>query len=67
MPASIAAKIKNGQIFILSARVPDTIDTVVAQKTIWKNQSDPSEYPVANVLASLQGIKDPIKPPSGIP
>ena len=30
----IAAKTKKGQIFILSAKAPETIDTVVAQNTI---------------------------------
>ena len=43
IPVKIAANKKNGQILILSANVPDTIDIVVAQNTIWKNQSDPSE------------------------
>ena len=32
------------------AIAPDTIDTVVAQNTIWKYQSDPSEYPVSIAL-----------------
>ena len=58
---------KNGHIFILSAKVPDTIEIVAAQKTIWKNQSDVSEYPVDISLASLHGVKVPIKPPSFIP
>ena len=67
MPAKIAQNKKNGQILILSAIVPETIEQVVAQKTIWKNQSEPSEYPVSIELASLQGRKVPINPPSGIP
>ena len=41
--STIAANKKKGHILILSANVPDTIETVVAQKTIWKNQSEPSE------------------------
>ena len=53
MPAKIAQNKKNGQILILSAIVPETIEQVVAQKTIWKNQSEPSEYPVSIELASL--------------
>ena len=36
----IATNKKKGQILILSAKVPDTIDAVVATNTIWKNQSD---------------------------
>ena len=43
IPAKIAANKKNGHNLTLSAIVPDTIDTVVAQKTIWKYQSEPSE------------------------
>ena len=31
---------KKDQSFTRSARVPDTMDAVVATKTIWKNQSD---------------------------
>ena len=42
IPDKIAANKKNGHNLILSANVPDTIETVVAQKTIWKYQSDPS-------------------------
>ena len=67
IPVKIAANKKNGQILILSANVPDTIDIVVAQNTIWKNQSEPSEYPVSNDELSLHGVNEPIYPPSGIP
>jgi hypothetical protein len=41
--AKIAAIKKNVHSLTLSAIVPDTIETVVAQNTIWKYQSDPSE------------------------
>jgi len=40
---STVTKMKNGTIFTRSATVPETIDAVVAQKTIWKNQSDATE------------------------
>ena len=43
------------------------MDTVVAQNTIWKYQSEPSEYPVSILLSSDHGINLPINPPSGIP
>ena len=43
IPDKIAANKKNGHNLILSAIAPDTIETVVAQNTIWKYQSDPSE------------------------
>ena len=33
--------------FTRSASVPDTIDAVVATKTIWKNQSDIVELPLS--------------------
>ena len=36
-------KMKKGTILMRSASVPDTIEAVVAQKTIWKNQSDATE------------------------
>ena len=36
-------KIKKGQTLMRSARVPETIEAVVATKTIWKNQSDITE------------------------
>jgi len=42
-PVSRAVKITNGHSLIRSASVPDTIDAVVAQNTIWKNQSDATE------------------------
>ena len=67
MPDNNAANKKNGHNLILSAKVPETIDTVVAQNTIWKYQSEPSEYPVSILLPSDQGINLPINPPSGIP
>ena len=43
IPANIAANNKNGHNLILSANAPEQIDTVVAQNTIWKYQSEPSE------------------------
>ena len=42
-PVSSVTKMKNGTILMRSATVPDTIDAVVAQKTIWKNQSEATE------------------------
>ena len=33
-------KMKNDHSFTRSARVPDTMEAVVATNTIWKNQSD---------------------------
>ena len=42
IPDKIAANKKNGHNLILSAIVPETIETVVTQNTIWKYQSDPS-------------------------
>ena len=67
IPAKIAANIKKGHIFILSAIVPETIETVVAQKTIWKNQSECAAYPVAISSAAANEVKLPMYPPSGIP
>ena len=43
MRKKIAANKKHGHNLILSAKLPDTIDTVAAQNTIWKYQSEPSE------------------------
>jgi hypothetical protein len=36
----MAVKIRNGHSLMRSASVPDTIEAVVAQNTIWKNQSE---------------------------
>ena len=33
-------KIRNGHSLMRSASVPETIEAVVAQNTIWKNQSE---------------------------
>ena len=63
----MAANIKNGQILILSATAPETIETVAHTNKAWKNQSEASEYPVSSELESVQVEKDPIYPPSGIP
>ena len=60
IPDKIAANKKKGHNLILSANVPDTIDTVVAQNTIWKYQSEPSAYPVSTALASDHGVNVPI-------
>ena len=63
-PVKMIAKIKNGNNLTLSATVPLIIDIVVAQKTIWKNQSDIFEYPSA-ALTSASGFHNvgcPIKP-----
>ncbi len=43
MPVRTAVKIRNGQIFMRSAIVPDTIEAAVATNTIWKNQSEDAE------------------------
>ena len=43
-PVSTTTKAKNGQSLIRSASVPETIEAVVAQNTIWKNQSEEIEY-----------------------
>ena len=40
----MTTKIRNGHSLMRSARVPETIDAVVAQNTIWKNQSEPVAY-----------------------
>ncbi len=37
---STSTKTKNDQSLTRSASAPETIDAVVATKTIWKNQSD---------------------------
>ena len=37
---STATNTRKDHSLTLSARVPETIDAVVATKTIWKNQSD---------------------------
>jgi hypothetical protein len=42
-PAKTAMKIRKGQTLMRSASVPETIEAVVATKTIWKNQSDMTE------------------------
>ena len=42
-PVSTATKIRKGQSLMRSARVPDTIEAVVAQNISWKKKSDPTE------------------------
>ena len=36
-------KTRNGHSFTRSARVPDTIEAVVAQNISWKKKSEPTE------------------------
>ena len=40
---SIAVNAKKDHSFTRSASAPETMDAVVATKTIWKNQSDITE------------------------
>ena len=40
MAVRTAVKAKNAQSLTRSASAPETIEAVVATKTIWKNQSD---------------------------
>ncbi len=42
-PVRMTVKIRNGHSLMRSASVPETIEAVVAQKTIWKYQSDAVE------------------------
>ena len=46
-------KRKKDHIRARSARAPETIDAVVATKTIWKNQSDIAEYDVATTADAV--------------
>ena len=55
---STAVKTKKDHSFTRSANVPETIDAVVATKTIWKNQSDMTEYwfaAAASAAAAISG------------
>ncbi len=40
-PVRTTTKIRNGHSLMRSARVPDTMDAVVAQNINWKKKSDP--------------------------
>ena len=42
-PVSTTVKIRNGHSLMRSARVPETIEAVVAQNISWKKKSDPTE------------------------
>ncbi len=42
-----------GHTLIRSAHAPETIETAVAQKTIWKNQSEATEYPVSAIASTF--------------
>jgi len=74
MPVRITVNSRKGHSLMRSARVPETMDAVVAQNTIWKNQSEAAAYIVAPSLASplasaagsgmLTGEGVPKKPPS---
>ena len=48
-------KIRKGHSLIRSARVPETIDAVVAQNISWKKKSEPTEYFPSDVRQPLQG------------
>ena len=39
----MTTKIRNGQILIRSASVPETIEAVAAQNISWKKKSEPVE------------------------
>ena len=41
----MTTKTRNDVNFTRSATAPDTIEAAVATNTIWKNQSEPDEYP----------------------
>ena len=47
----ISTKSRNDQSLIRSAIAPETIEAVVATKTIWKNQSDMVAWPAPMTLA----------------
>ena len=42
-PVRITVKIRKGHSLMRSARVPETIDAVVAQNISWKKKSEPTE------------------------
>ena len=68
MAVSTATKPRNGHSLIRSARVPETIEAVVATKTIWKNQSDAAAYSPPSSASTVGSPADqmpgvPKKPP----
>ena len=67
IPAIIAEKMKNGQILILSATAPETIEAVAQKNIVWKNQSEYPEYPVSALEESVHIVNEPTYPPSGTP
>ena len=61
-------KSRNAHSFTRSAMAPDTIEAVVATKTIWKNQSDIVAWPALITLAVvsrapvIRAISSPVGP-----
>ena len=51
---AVNSRVKRKKLHILtrSASAPEIMDAVVATKTIWKNQSDMTEYPLSTTAAS---------------
>ena len=50
---------KKDHILTRSANAPDTIEAAVATKTIWKNQSDITAYPLAITAACVSASACP--------
>ena len=58
---------KKLHILTRSARAPETMDAVVATNTIWKNQSDITEYPLSTTAPSADSspLRRAISSPDG--